>query len=136
MIVYIIFNFADFFVLRLKNRVWRSKNCISNNFSYKPNTVYIDFFSFSIQWCTTQQQYCFQALKSKTAVERCPSSKDEWDRAAQKKNCENIVYRQTCTPPDNFKYHCVINAYRNETVEVCAPARIILGYCLLQYIRC
>nr|XP_022293622.1 uncharacterized protein LOC111104129 isoform X2 [Crassostrea virginica]XP_022293623.1 uncharacterized protein LOC111104129 isoform X2 [Crassostrea virginica]XP_022293624.1 uncharacterized protein LOC111104129 isoform X2 [Crassostrea virginica]XP_022293625.1 uncharacterized protein LOC111104129 isoform X2 [Crassostrea virginica] len=80
-------------------------------------------------WCTSQQKSCLQSLKSKTAVERCPYSKDEWDRAAQKKNCENLASRQTCTPPDNFKYHCVINSYRNETVEVCAPAKIILGHC-------
>ena len=98
------------------------------------STLRVGFFS--IQWCTTQQKSCLQSLKSKTVVERCPSSKDEWDRAAQKKNCESLALRQTCTTPDNFKYHCVINSYRNETVEVCAPARIILGYCLLHHIRC
>ena len=100
----------------------RRKGYTSNDFGSKPNILY----NF-LKWCTTQQQACLQSLKSKTAVERCPSSKDEWDSAAQKKNCENLALRQTCTTPDNFKYHCVINSYRNETVEVCAPAKIILG---------
>ena len=75
----------------------------------------------------TQQSPCLESVKSKKAVERCPRSKYEWDKAAQKKNCEIIAIRQNCTKPENFKYHCVINSYRNETVEVCAAAKLTPG---------
>lgn len=83
---------------------------------------------FSIQWYSTQQAPCLQSVKSKKAVGACPTSRDEWESAARKKNCEILALQQTCINPDKFKYHCVINSYRNETVEVCAPTRIIIGY--------
>lgn len=61
-------------------------------------------------------------------VKSCPTSKEEWNSAAQRKNCSKSV------TPDNFttdgeqiKYHCLINAYLNETVEVCAKEKIIFG---------
>lgn len=58
----------------------------------------------------------------------CPTSKIEWDNAALKKNCSKIAKLQNCTTAtDTFMYHCVINGYRNETLEVCAVKRIIIG---------
>ena len=84
---------------------------------------------FSIQWCTTQQTPCLQSIQSKIAVKACPTSKEDWESAARKKNCAKLASLQNCTTPDNFKYHCVINSYRNETVEVCAPRKLIIGYC-------
>lgn len=60
-------------------------------------------------------------------VSSCPTSKEKWDLAASKKHCETHAIRQNCTRPLNYVYHCVINQYRNETLEVCAKQRIILG---------
>lgn len=57
----------------------------------------------------------------------CPTSKIEWDIAARKKNCSRIASQQNCAPVEKFKFHCVINGYKNETLEVCAPSRVIFG---------
>lgn len=71
--------------------------------------------------------YCKDAVDSVEIVTSCPTSKREWDIAARKKNCERIASRQKCDSVEKFKYHCVINGFRNEMVEVCAPSRIIFG---------
>uniref|UniRef100_A0A8W8JEV3 Uncharacterized protein n=1 Tax=Magallana gigas TaxID=29159 RepID=A0A8W8JEV3_MAGGI len=47
-------------------------------------------------------------------------------------NCESI--EQHCSDSFNtgrhqFQYHCVINAWRNATLEVCALHRTIFGHC-------
>ncbi|XP_052704081.1 uncharacterized protein LOC128180202 [Crassostrea angulata] len=73
--------------------------------------------------------YCKDAVDSVEIVTSCPTSKREWDIAARKKNCERIASRQKCDSVEKFKYHCVINGFRNEMVEVCAPSRIIFGHC-------
>lgn len=49
----------------------------------------------------------------------CPTSKEEWDRAALQKNCSKFEQQ--------YEYHCLINAFLNETLEVCAPKKIIFG---------
>lgn len=62
-------------------------------------------------------------------VGSCPTSKTDWDNAARKKNCSgvHVTSKQNCSIADKFVYHCVINGYRNETLEVCAPTKIIFG---------
>ncbi|XP_062585881.1 uncharacterized protein LOC134247555 isoform X2 [Saccostrea cucullata] len=47
--------------------------------------------------------------------------------ATRRKNCSSIS--QNCTSPENFRYHCVSNAFMNETIEVCAPGLFLLGFC-------
>lgn len=76
-------------------------------------------------------RYCQEAVNSVQIVESCPTSKTEWDAAARKKNCSRIALQQDCSPVEQFQYHCVINGYRNETLEVCAPTRIIFGKLLI-----
>lgn len=84
-----------------------------------------------IQWCTSQNIYCQEAVDSVTVVESCPTSKEEWDSAAFKKNCIRIAARQNCiNAREKFQYHCVINGLRNELLEVCAPTRIIFKHCV------
>ncbi|XP_065927664.1 uncharacterized protein [Magallana gigas] len=65
-------------------------------------------------------------------VEKCPTDAKSWKIAAEKMNCESI--EQRCSDSFNtgrhqFQYHCVINAWRNATLEVCALNRTIFGYC-------
>lgn len=58
----------------------------------------------------------------------CPRSKQEWDIAANKKNCKQIAELALCmTSEEPYFYHCVINGFRNATLEVCAPRKIIFG---------
>lgn len=86
-----------------------------------------NYKTFLQQMIANQDRYCQEAVNSVKNVEFCPKSKTEWDRAATKKNCGRIAPQQNCVSAEKFKYHCVINGYRNKLVEVCAPTRIIFG---------
>lgn len=77
--------------------------------------------------CTSENRYCQEAVDSVTIVGSCPTTKAEWDAAARRKDCSKIASTQKCSAVDQFVYHCVINGYRNVTVEVCAPSRIVFG---------
>lgn len=79
------------------------------------------------QLSKSEIRYCPEAVASVKTVSSCPDSKEAWDIAARRKNCSGMAAGQTCTKVENFKYHCVINGFRNKLVEVCAPKRIILG---------
>lgn len=58
----------------------------------------------------------------------CPDNEGEWRLAAERKNCS--AYASQCDKPEKLMYHCVINAFVNETLEVCAYRRnIVFGYC-------
>ena len=57
----------------------------------------------------------------------CPRTIEEIQKAAQRKQCHDIAKTQSCTEPENFKYHCVLNSFKNATVEVCAPEIISQG---------
>lgn len=71
--------------------------------------------------------YCQEAVDSVQIVTSCPTSKTEWDDAAERKNCNIIAQHQNCVSGQKFKYHCVINGLGNNLIEVCAPTRIIFG---------
>lgn len=61
-------------------------------------------------------------------VEDCPDSLEKWTEAAARKNCEANASR--CDEPERLMYHCVINAFINQTLEVCAYKRFIVsGFC-------
>eukprot|EP00105_Crassostrea_gigas_P035145 XP_019919293.1 PREDICTED: uncharacterized protein LOC105319322 isoform X2 [Crassostrea gigas] len=62
-------------------------------------------------------------------VEKCPTDFTSWKIAAEKMNCESIEQKCSQTGRYRFQYHCVINAWRNATLEVCALNRTIIGYC-------
>lgn len=59
-------------------------------------------------------------------VVACPTSKQKWEKAADDMNCNKFATGKNCKDKSN-EYHCVINEYTNETLEVCAPSRIIFG---------
>lgn len=63
---------------------------------------------------------CKDSATTARKVESCPQNIDEWNEAAARKGCEKM----TCS---SFEYHCVINAWGNETIEVCAPRLLIVG---------
>lgn len=61
-------------------------------------------------------------------VDNCPVTEEKWREAAAGKNCE--AYASQCGEPERLVYHCVINAFINQTLEVCAYMRVIvLGFC-------
>lgn len=90
-------------------------------------SISTDKHFFLQQLSKSHNRYCQEAVNSIKDVERCPTSKSEWERAAYIKNCTELALRQNCVSTNKFKYHCAINGRRNKLVEVCAPERIILG---------
>lgn len=84
--------------------------------------------------CGVANGKCLEAIESVVSVPSCPMSKEEWESASKNKNCQ--ATEQTCTEAEKFVYHCVINGFVNETIEVCAPQKFIHGniHCILNYI--
>ncbi|XP_062587060.1 uncharacterized protein LOC134248681 isoform X2 [Saccostrea cucullata] len=71
---------------------------------------------------------CSASKSTVQSVENCPSSEQEWIEASRRKNCS--AFATQCSEPDKFVYHCVINPYLNETLEVCVYKKtIVFGYC-------
>lgn len=60
-------------------------------------------------------------------VKFCPTTKQEWENAAKLKNCNLTAAQQRCSKAHQLVYHCVINEFQNETLEVCAPQKLIAG---------
>lgn len=63
-----------------------------------------------------------------TDVERvpyCPATEEKWRMAAERKNCSSKI--PECPYTDPLKYHCLINAWRNETYELCGVDTEIIG---------
>ncbi|XP_062615707.1 uncharacterized protein LOC134277384 [Saccostrea cucullata] len=71
--------------------------------------------------------YCPESMKTLSPVKACPLSEKDWLSASEKMKCESK--NQTCCPKEDYKYHCLVNVFQNETFELCAP-RIRLNYCL------
>lgn len=92
--------------------------------------IFLRLVLLEIQIYIIEARYCPEAIGSIENVLSCPTLKQEWDTAASKKNCSRLASHQNCSSAEQFKYHCVINGFRNETLEVCAPSRIIFGHCV------
>lgn len=61
-------------------------------------------------------------------VDGCPVSEESWRERAAVKKC--AAYASQCAEPERLVYHCVINPYVNQTLEVCAyPQNIVNGKC-------
>lgn len=78
------------------------------------------------QYTTDGTKLCHESVNDIRIVDSCPTSKEEMENAANNKNCTKFAKNRNCT---HLEYHCVINTYMNETLEVCAPKRFIFGYC-------
>lgn len=74
-------------------------------------------------------QGCIDSVTTVKLVKRCPETQLGWTEAASKKNCGGIPH--SCP---SFVYHCLMNTWQNETVEMCAQQRVIVGkyYCKIQ----
>lgn len=76
---------------------------------------------------------CKESAMTVRIVKRCPEDLSSWENAAKSMKCESIEHNCLNTiiskGQHRFQYHCVINAWMNATLEVCAINRIIFGYC-------
>lgn len=96
-------------------------------FCAKTKKVHVHAYFVLQQLSKSEIRYCPEAVSSVEVVSSCPDSKEAWDIAARRKNCSGMATRQSCSTVEQFKYHCVINGFRDKLVEVCAPERIIFG---------
>lgn len=78
----------------------------------------------------TLGKHCLASLATVQTVTSCPTNEAELSRAKQRKQCQHLAFIQKCATPAKFKYHCVLNTWNNDTVEVCAPEIISQGFCL------
>ncbi|XP_056014800.1 uncharacterized protein LOC130052800 [Ostrea edulis] len=75
--------------------------------------------------CNVEERRCNSSLHTQRVTDHCPRNEDEFERRDNKFNCS--FYPQNCTSQSSFSYHCVPNAWRNASVEVCAIATTIVG---------
>lgn len=59
--------------------------------------------------------------KSVKGVKSCPTTEEEWIKAAVMKNC--LAYANMCK--GTYMYHCLPDTHNNELVEVCAEEEFI-----------
>ncbi|XP_056014921.1 uncharacterized protein LOC130052843 [Ostrea edulis] len=71
---------------------------------------------------------CIESNLTAKFVLSCPKTAAEWATAASKKACNHI--KNNC---GSFEYHCVINAWQNETIEVCSRVMNIVGKACAEY---
>ncbi|XP_052690834.1 uncharacterized protein LOC128168734 [Crassostrea angulata] len=82
----------------------------------------------AVKTVVTNSDFCNVTRSTKKVVPTCPDSLDKWNEASKRKNCTQ--YASQCSEPEKLEYHCVINPFINETLEVCAYGQyIISGHC-------
>ncbi|XP_078318991.1 uncharacterized protein LOC111101277 [Crassostrea virginica] len=74
---------------------------------------------------------CSISRQTVRVVDRCPESEEEWKEAAERKNCSAFAHH--CNNPEKLLYHCVVNPFINETLEVCAIRKNIVGGFCTEY---
>lgn len=71
---------------------------------------------------------CTASAATASIVKSCPQTVSQWKEAAVRKGCDKFTH-----PCSSFEYHCVINVWINETIEVCAPRQLIVGKVCAEY---
>lgn len=61
---------------------------------------------------------CPLSADSVSVIDSCPLNLSEWNQRVLQKNC-SMYPKKTCFKP--LEYHCLLNPYGNESLEVCAP---------------
>lgn len=87
----------------------------------------IIFFGLTFPQCVLM--VCPESISTLSVVSHCPSNATEWVSAAKRKSCNDLGKVQSCTEPDQFVYHCVLNQEATQLLEVCAPVWFLSGYC-------
>ncbi|XP_062574678.1 uncharacterized protein LOC134236518 [Saccostrea cucullata] len=87
------------------------------------------FLSFSTILLSSLGLSCPVTVPTVSYVSRCPSNESEWESAAQQKQCNKLATLQSCTDPEKFVYHCVLNKDGTKYLEVCAQFWFMSGFC-------
>lgn len=100
--------------------------CKENNYRYHYSIFYLKISKANDESCPISR-------KTVQIVDECPDSLEKWIKAAMMKNC--TAFATQCSKPSKLQYHCVINSFVNETIEVCAyPKNIVLGRYFYRFI--
>lgn len=75
---------------------------------------------------------CSESNRTVKFIKECPRNKTEWNARKVLKGCPTIT-NATCNYERPLEYHCLLNPYRNESIEVCAPNTIIPKGNILSY---
>lgn len=86
---------------------------------------YIIFGSVQRGYKQVHAMPCSTSLQTIKTVDRCPRNSLEWDDRAALFNCSSI--KQSCVSKDMFLYHCVLDTYGTELIEICAVYKFIYG---------
>lgn len=87
-------------------------------------------------WSTEASAFaaCQKSILTVRYGNHCPKDVASWQIRAEKMNCNSI--HQQCSEslgldPKKyiFQYHCLINSWMNDTIEVCALNQSVLGHC-------
>lgn len=108
------------------------------------DTVYMYLkLSFSRSFQTLAETPCGISVLTVNYVKQCPTDALSWKMAAKRMNCESLIHNclpntkhRLNTKPVKFQYHCLINAWINATLEVCAFNRTIIGTLSVTKIQC
>ena len=102
------------------NKSWRNQHSIK---SERFEVVYWKLckYFFILQKARNPEK-CIESAATITVVEFCPRTPKEFVNRISEKGCFNLEHN--CR---SFEYHCVINEWMTEIIEVCAPSKIIVG---------
>lgn len=114
----LIWNYFTYIVYRIF--IWKKKTPLSLHC----NITFI--FSPLSQTLEASNDACDVSRSTIQIVKNCPESEEKWREAAARKSC--AAYANQCSDPKRLVYHCLLNEYINQTLEVCAYAQnIVLG---------
>lgn len=121
-----------------------ANECIQTLSSSSCDTVYMYLkLSFSRSFQTLAETPCGISVLTVNYVKQCPTDAISWKMAAKRMNCESLIHNclpntkhRLNTKPVKFQYHCLINAWINATLEVCAFNRTIIGTLSVTKIQC
>lgn len=83
------------------------------------------FFNF-LKTLQASGDSCRISRSTVQILKKCPNTEEKWNEAAARRNCAE--HARQCSEPEKLEYHCVINPFINQTLEVCAYAQnIVLG---------
>nr|XP_022290109.1 uncharacterized protein LOC111101796 [Crassostrea virginica] len=92
------------------------------------NFLLAGFLIFYFAEMIASAKSCDGTSSNVRKVNACPLNEEEWIKASDRKKCGNDNH--ACS---SFIYHCVLNTWRNETLELCAPSINIVGHSCVEY---
>ncbi|XP_078319125.1 uncharacterized protein LOC144620902 [Crassostrea virginica] len=90
--------------------------------------MYFILMIFCVQTKANNPDTCIESARTVTVVDSCPRTPKEFVNRISEKGCFNLEHN--C---GSFEYHCVINEWKTEIIEVCAPSTIIVGNVCAEY---